>query len=426
MLQICYSVLGYLLQPFVVLVLHYLSLKQPEYRKRLKERYGFYGNASKPNPNGIVIHAASVGEVIAATALIKALQKNYPDFALTVTTFTPTGSARVKAAFGESVNHVYLPFDLPGAVKRFLTFTRPKLFIVIETELWPNLISQISHQNIPIVIANARLSARSATRYGKIKAHLQKMWGQITLILAQDSVSGQRYIDLGFSKQKLVCCGNLKFDISVDETLCDKVAQTKLQMKLENRRVWIAGSTHEGEEQQLLEAHKTLLKRYPDLLLILVPRHPERFSTVEHLIKSCGFRYHKRSETPIFLQNTEVLLGDTMGEMMLLYGLSNIAFVGGSLIQRGGHNPLEPIAFKLPVISGKHTFNFPEIFAKLSEVNGFVEVESSSQSLVEAVSTLLENRQTATNVSEAGYQVLKQNQGALARHLQEISRYLTS
>lgn len=424
MLHIAYTALSYLLQPLVLLMFYCLGIKQPEYRKRLKERYGFYGNIPTANVEGLVLHAASVGEVIAATPLIKALQANYPNLPLTVTTFTPTGSARVKAAFGESVKHVYLPFDLPFAVKRFLEFARPKLFIVIETELWPNLISQISRKNIPLVIANARLSVRSAARYGKIQKHLQKMWSQISLILAQDTVSAKRYIDLGVNPQKLICCGNLKFDISVDETLREKITQTKQQMGIDNRLIWIAGSTHEGEEQLILEAHQSLLKRYPDLLLLLVPRHPERFSAVEDLLKSFGFRYHKRSEKPIFLQHTEVLLGNTMGEMMLLYGLSNIAFVGGSLIQRGGHNPLEAIAFKLPVISGKHTFNFPEIFAKLSEVNGFVEVESHSQALAEAVSSLLENTQTTTNISEAGYQVLQQNQGALARHLQQISRYL--
>lgn len=424
MLHIGYTVLSYLLQPAVLLMFYCLGIKQPEYRKRLKERYGFYGNTPKANTEGVVIHAASVGEVIAATPLIKALQANYPNLPLTVTTFTPTGSARVKAAFGESVNHVYLPFDLPFVVKRFLKFVRPKLFIVIETELWPNLISQISRENIPLVIANARLSARSAARYGKIQKHLQKMWSQISLILAQDTVSGQRYIDLGVDPQKLICCGNLKFDISVDEALREKIVQTKQQLGIENRLIWIAGSTHEGEEQLILEAHQSLLERYPNLLLLLVPRHPERFAAVEDLIKSFGLRYHKRSENPIFLQNTDVLLGDTMGEMMLLYGLSNIAFVGGSLIKRGGHNPLEPIAFALPVISGKHTFNFPEIFTKLRKVDGFIEVDSSKAALADAVSMLLQTPQTAEKISEAGYQVLKQNQGALARHLQQISRYL--
>lgn len=424
-MRFCYTLLGYLLQPFVLLMMYSLSLKQPDYRKRLKERYGFYGKLPAPNAQGIVLHAASVGEVIAATPLIKALQKKYPELAITVTTMTPTGSARVKAAFGDRVSHVYLPFDLPCAVKRFLKFTQPKLVIVIETELWPNLISQISRQKIPLAIANARLSARSATRYGKFKSHLQTMWQQIDLILAQDVVSGQRYIDLGFSPQKLICCGNLKFDLSIDDTLRQKIQATKQQLGIENRRIWIAGSTHEGEEQKLLEAHKTLCQRYPDLLLILVPRHPERFQTVENLLRTCGFDYIKRSENTIFLPNTRVMLGDTMGELMLLYGLSDIAFVGGSLIPRGGHNPLEPIALELPVISGSHTFNFPEIFTKLREVNGFVEVASSAEALVDAVSQLLSEPEKTEQIKNAGMLVLKQNQGALERHLAQLSRYLT-
>lgn len=420
MLRQLYTLLYYLLQPAILLMMGYLSLRQPSYRKRMAERYGFYANLPRPAAGGIVVHAASVGEVIAATPLINALQTAYPNMALTVTTITPTGSARVKAAFGDNVHHVYLPFDLPGAVKRFLRFSQPSLFIVIETELWPNLISQISSQNIPLVIANARLSARSASRYGKIKSHLQPLWQQIDLILAQDAVSGQRYIDLGFPADKLVCVGNLKFDISVSNILRDQVQQTAEQLGIDHRPVWIAGSTHEGEEQLILNAHRLLRKSVSNLLLILVPRHPERFGNVENLLKSQGFHYRKRSEKHKLLQTDSVLLGDTMGEMMLLYGLANIAFVGGSLVKHGGHNPLEPIAFQLPVISGKHTFNFPEIFTKLCDVQGVLEVESNAENLTAAVAELLNNAPKAHQTGQAAFAVLQENQGALARHLAQI------
>lgn len=424
MLRQIYTLMSYLLQPIVLLLMWQRGRKQPEYRLRLKERYGFYGNVPRPQPNGVVIHAASVGEVIAATPLVKAIQSRYPTLPITLTTITPTGSARVKSAFGESVSHLYLPYDLPDAVGRFLDFVQPKLFIVIETELWPNLIHKIHQRHIPFVIANARLSPRSAKRYGGIKSQLQAMWREIDLILAQDAVSGDRYIGLGFGAEKLITTGNLKFDVEISDELRQKVQQTHQQLNLGERPVWIAGSTHEGEEKLILDAHRKLLERYPDLLLILVPRHPERFAAVEELLKKQPFRYNKRSNFCEISADQQVLFGDTMGEMLLLYGLAKVAFVGGSLVKHGGHNPLEPIAFKLPVISGVYTFNFPEIFEKLRNVNGVIEVESSAEALVREVQGLFEQPERGKQISQAGFEVLMENQGALQRHLDHLERYL--
>lgn len=424
MLQFFYTVLSYLIQPLVLLIMWQRGMKQPDYRKRLAERYACYNGLSAPEPQGIVIHAASVGEVIAATPLIKAIQAQYPTLPITVTTVTPTGSARVKAAFGHSVSHFYLPYDLPDAVNRFLAFVKPKLFIVIETELWPNLIHQIHKKQIPFVIANARLSPRSVKRYGWIKPHLQKMLSEISLILAQDSVSAERYISLGFDAKHLINTGNLKFDLEINERLRKQVRETEQALNLTARPVWIAGSTHEGEEKMLLEAHQRLLEKHPELVLILVPRHPERFHQVEELIKSLKIPYQLRTQKQPLEADTQVLLGNTMGEMMLLYGLAQIAFVGGSLVKHGGHNPLEPIAFELPVISGIHTFNFPEVFEKLRTVNGVIEIKSSVESIVEAVNYLLEHPELCRRISQAGYDVLKENQGALKRHLALLAPYL--
>lgn len=424
MLQFFYTVLSYLIQPLVLLIMWQRGMKQPDYRKRLAERYACYNGLSAPEPQGIVIHAASVGEVIAATPLIKAIQAQYPTLPITVTTVTPTGSARVKAAFGHSVSHFYLPYDLPDAVNRFLAFVKPKLFIVIETELWPNLIHQIHKKQILFVIANARLSPRSVKRYGWIKPHLQKMLAEISLILAQDCVSAERYISLGFDAKHLINTGNLKFDLEINERLRKQVRETEQALNLTARPVWIAGSTHEGEEKMLLEAHQRLLEKHPDLVLILVPRHPERFHQVEELIKSLKIPYQLRTQKQALEADTQVLLGNTMGEMMLLYGLAQIAFVGGSLVKHGGHNPLEPIAFELPVISGIHTFNFPEVFEKLRTVNGVIEIKSSVESIVEAVNYLLEHPELCRRISQAGYDVLKENQGALKRHLALLAPYL--
>lgn len=424
MLRCLYSLLSYLIQPFVLCFMWRKSFLQPEYRHRLSERYACYKDLKRPSPRGIVIHAASVGEVIAATPLIKKIQGRYPNLSITVTTVTPTGSSRVKAAFGNNVSHFYLPYDLPDAIDRFLNFIDPKFFIVIETELWPNLIHQIHTRSIPFVIANARLSPRSAKRYGWVKSQLQPMLNEIDLILAQDKVSADRYLALGFNPDNLINTGNLKFDLEVTPELRNKIIETKHALQIGQRPVWIAGSTHEGEEKTILEAHQQLLKQYKDLILILVPRHPERFEDVEHLLKKMQISYVKRSDNQEILQNTHVLLGDTMGEMMLLYGLAQIAFIGGSLVKHGGHNPLEPIVFDIPVIAGLHTFNFPEVFTKLRNVNGVIEIESDQQQLVHAIEKLLENPELGKKISHAGFSVLKENQGALTRHLDLLSPYL--
>lgn len=424
MLRFCYILLSYLIQPLVLMMMWKKSLKQPAYRERLCERYGFYGDQKKPQPHGIIVHAASVGEVIAATPLIKSIQTRYPELPITVTTVTPTGSVRVKSAFGDSVSHCYLPYDLPDAIDRFLAFVEPKLLVVIETELWPNLIRKCSLNRIPFVLANARLSPRSAKRYSWVKTSIKNMLSEIALILAQDEVSAARYLALGYNAKHLVNTGNLKFDLEITDALRNKVLETAQSLNVHSRLVWIAGSTHEGEEKLLLAAHKQLLTQYPNLVFILVPRHPERFEAVETLIKKSGMTYVKRSENEPLASTTQILLGDTMGEMMLLYGLSKIAFVGGSLVKHGGHNPLEPIAFELPVISGKHTYNFPEIFAKLRQIKGVMEVDSEEEALVQAVEFLMENPKASREMAKAGYGVLQENQGSLARHLSYLAPYI--
>ena len=383
-----YTSLMYLIQPLVLLFMWLRGFKAPNYRKRLGERYGFYASLTPPKAGGIVIHAASVGEVIAATPLVQKLQKNYPHLPITFTTVTPTGSDRVKAAFGDSVFHCYLPYDIPCAINRFIDFVQPKLCIVIETELWPNLIQQFSRRDIPFVVANARLSARSALRYGKIKPRLQNMFSQIDLIAPQDKIDALR------------------------------------SLWVKNRPIWIAASTHEGEEQIILQAHRQLLEKYPNLLLLLVPRHPERFNMVADLLKKEKFQFICRSTNELPNENTQVILGDSMGELMLMYGVSDIAFVGGSLVKHGGHNPLEPLAFKMPVITGKHTFNFPEIFRMLVEVQGVLEVNSTADALERAVEALLNSKEASERLGNAGYEVLMENRGALQRLLDLLKPYL--
>ena len=423
MLRFFYTCVMYLAQPFLWLSLLAGSIKVSNARKRLSERYGLYCKLSSPKPNGVVVHAASVGEVIAAVPLIKGIQRDYPNLPITVTTMTPTGSERVKAVFGESVTHVYLPYDLPHAVARFIGFVQPSLVVVIETELWFNLIHQLAKKQIPFVIVNARLSARSTKRYGWFKKALKPLLENITLIAPQDEVSLSRYAQLGIAPERLKLTGNIKYDLNLTADLLANISALKTQWST-SRPIWIAASTHEGEDEIILKSHRTLLQRFPDLLLILVPRHPERFNSVAQLIEQQGFNYIRRSGYLIPQAETQVLLGDSMGELMLLYGLANVALVGGSLVAHGGHNPLEPLAFKLPVISGKHTFNFPEIFTKLEERQGVLMTEESPQAVAEAVAQFLESPTLSQRYGNAGYAVLNENRGALQRVMDLLKPYL--
>lgn len=424
MLRFFYTLLMYLIQPLVLLFMLGRSLKSPNYRKRFNERYGFYCGLTPPQPNGIVIHAASVGEVIAATPLVKRIQQQYPDLPITLTTVTPTGSDRVIAAFGDKVSHFYLPYDLPDAINRFIRFVQPKACIVIETEIWPNLIIQLDQRGIPFIIANARLSARSAKRYGWFKNAFKTVFNHIHLIAPQDTISGKRYLDLGYRADQLKLTGNIKYDLVVTDTLLGKIHQLKQQIGAE-RPIWIAASMHEGEEGIILDCHRLLLKQQPNLLLILVPRHPERFNQVAELVEKKGLAYVRRSTQTAPTAQHQVLLGDTMGELMLLYGVSDIAFVGGSLVKHGGHNPLEPLAFKLPVISGKYTFNFPEVFTKLLDCQGALEINSTVEALKSAVEKFLNSAALRQRYGNAGYEVLIENRGALQRLLTLLEPYLS-
>lgn len=420
MLLRLYQVLLYLIQPLIWLRLLLRSRKAPAYRKRWAERYGFC--AGKVVSGGIMLHSVSVGETLAAIPLVRALRHRYPYLPITVTTMTPTGSERVQSAFGKDVHHVYLPYDLPGSMRRFLDQVDPKLVIIMETELWPNLINALHQRQIPLVIANARLSARSAAGYKKIGGFIRDILRRITLIAAQNQEDGERFIELGLKRSQLTVTGSLKFDISVTPELAARAITLRRQWA-PRRPVWIATSTHEGEETILLEAHRRLLEKHPDLLLILVPRHPERFPTAKELTQKAGFSYTTRSSGEIPSGSTQVVIGDTMGELMLLYGIADLAFVGGSLVERGGHNPLEAAAHAIPVLMGPHTFNFKDICAKLSEAGGMITI-SDVDSLVKEIETLLTDEDYRHYYGRHAVEVLYQNQGALQRLLQLLEPHL--
>lgn len=420
MLQLLYTTLFYLIQPLIWLRLWVRGRKAPAYRKRWGERYGFYKQPLKPG--GILMHSVSVGETLAAIPLVRALRHRYPDLPITVTTMTPTGSERVLSAFGNDVQHVYLPYDLPDALNRFLNAVDPKLVLVMETELWPNLIAALHKRQIPLVIANARLSARSAKGYAKLGDFIRTLLRRITLIAAQNEEDGERFIALGAKRNQLTVTGSLKFDISVTPQLASRAVTLRRQWA-PHRPVWIATSTHEGEESAVIEAHQTLLREFPNLLLILVPRHPERFPDAINLVRQAGLSYITRSSGEVPSSSTQVVVGDTMGELMLLYGIADLAFVGGSLVERGGHNPLEAAAHAIPVLMGPHTFNFKDICARLTQANGLITVADVA-SLSKEVASLLTDEDYRNFYGRHAVEVLYQNQGALQRLLQLLEPYL--
>ncbi|MGV3346941.1 lipid IV(A) 3-deoxy-D-manno-octulosonic acid transferase [Enterobacteriaceae bacterium LUAb1] len=419
-MQLLYTALLYLIQPFIWLRLWLRGRKIPAYRQRWAERYGFC--TRKVLPNGILLHSVSVGETLAAVPLVRALRHRYPSLPITVTTMTPTGSERVQSAFGNEVHHVYLPYDLPGSLRRFLDTVNPRLVIIMETELWPNLITTLYKRNIPLIIANARLSERSAKGYAKPGKVMRQLLQRITLIAAQNQEDGDRFLQLGVKKSHLTVTGSLKFDISVTPELAARAVTLRRQWA-PHRPVWIATSTHEGEEEIILQAHRHLLTVFPHLLLILAPRHPERFMAARALTQKMAFSFTLRSSGEIPSGSTQVVIGDTMGELMLLYGIADLAFVGGSLAERGGHNPLEAAAHAIPVLMGPHIWNFKDICAKLQAADGLITVTDAA-TLEKEVQTLLADEDYRLWYGRHAVDVLHQNQGALHRLLQLLEPYL--
>ncbi|MBC7209920.1 MAG: lipid IV(A) 3-deoxy-D-manno-octulosonic acid transferase, partial [Pseudomonas sp.] len=393
--------------------------KAPAYRARIAERFACQLPAMRQG--GIWVHAVSVGESIAAAPMVRALLKQYPDLPITLTCMTPTGSERIRAMFeGEPrVQHCYLPYDLPWAAGRFLDHVRPRLGIIMETELWPNHIHQCARRGIPVALANARLSERSARGYARFAGLTRPMLEEMSLIAVQTETEAERFRTLGARDECVQVTGSIKFDLKVDDQLPPRASALREQWAARQRPVWIAASTHDGEDALILEAHRELLKVHSDALLILVPRHPERFAAVHELCAG-QFTTVRRSNGDTVTAQTQVLLGDTMGELLFLYALADIAFVGGSLVATGGHNPLEPAALALPVLMGPHVFNFLEISAMLREAGALQQVDDA-EGLAGAVRRLVELPQDARRMGEAGRAVMQANQGALQRLLDGLA-----
>lgn len=417
-----YTLLLYSLLPLILLRLWWRGRLAPAYRRRIGERFGFF--TAPPLRAPIWVHAVSVGETIAAAPLIRALQQRHPERDIVVTTMTPTGSERVRALFGDSVFHVYAPYDLPDALARFLTRLQPTLALIVETELWPNTVEACAARGIPSLLVNARLSERSARGYARIGALTESMLQSLTGVVAQNVADGERFVALGLPRERLTVSGSIKFDIELSAELRERAAAERERLGLAQRPVWIAASTHEGEDDALLDAHIALRQRHPDLLLLLVPRHPERFDAVAALIAQRGLSVVRRSSGAVVDADGAVLLGDTMGELLLLLGCADIAFVGGSLIARGGHNMLEPAAWGLPIITGDSDFNFREISLLLQQAGALVKV-ADTNALTETLATLLDDAAERQQRGAAARQVVEQNRGALEKLLDVIDQQLT-
>ncbi|VVC75042.1 3-deoxy-D-manno-octulosonic acid transferase [Aquicella siphonis] len=415
-----YTFLFYLALPFVFLRLWWKSRNQPEYRERLGERLGYYPFRLE---KCIWVHAVSVGETLAAIPLIKGLKARYPHVPLLVTTMTPTGAERVKSAFGDSVKHAYIPYDLPGAMQRFIATMHPVVCVIMETELWPNLLAACSRRKIPVCLVNARLSEKSAKGYGRIASLAREMLRRIDLIAAHGQADAERFVALGAYRERMITTGNIKFDIELPQDLQERSASLRAEMG-GARFVWIAASTHEGEEEIILAAHELIRAQNPSALLILVPRHPARFDAIAHLAAQM-FMTARRSRQEKCTPDTAVYLGDTMGELLLMYGASDVAFVAGSLIPRGGHNMLEPGALGKPILTGPHLFNFAEISELFVAANALNKV-TDAQSLAEGLMNLMRHPQEREQMGARALQVISRNRGALSKQIELVSSAISS
>jgi 3-deoxy-D-manno-octulosonic-acid transferase len=414
--RLLYTLLFHLLLPFVLLRLLWRARRAPDYLKRVGERLGFGIPAMQ---GGLWVHAVSVGETLAAAPLVAAWREANPGSPVFVSTMTPTGSARVHALWGDRVLHAYAPWDLPWAWMLFLRRVRPDALVIMETELWPNMIHAAHRRGIPVMLANARLSARSARGYARAGWLSRPLLAEVTQIAAQDEATAARFRELGMPAERVTVTGSVKFDITPPANIEARAHDLHVAWKLAHRLVIVAASTHSGEDIPVLMAFAAIRARHKHALLILVPRHPERFENVASTVRQKRLNLARRSRQEPVTPDTAVLLGDTMGELMLWYALADVAFVGGSLVPVGGHNVLEPMALDVPTLSGPYIHNFQSIADELVGAGALQLV--AADDLAKACCVLLDHPEVANARVVAARDVLQRNRGALARQLALIA-----
>ena len=406
-----YTLIFYSVLPLILLRLYWRGFKAPDYRRRWRERLGFY--AGRSGRNLVWFHCVSVGEAEAAFPLIKMMQAEHPELRFLITTTTPTGSARVRAVLSGQVEHVYLPYDLPGILHRFFEHFRPKMAVFMEKEIWPNLYAQCAEYQIPLFVINARLSASSAPGYKKISALIKPALACVTRIAVQTEEDKQRFSDIGAPTERMIVLGNAKFDLAIDEQIVAGGHDLKRQ-RFAGRFVLIMASTHQGEEELLLPVYRQLKTEIPELLLMMVPRHPERFKFVKRLCEEQGLAVVMRSENLPVAAETDIYIADSMGELKMLYAAADVAFVGGSLVPVGGHNVLEPALVGVPVLFGPEMFNFKEIAERLLAEQGALQCENP-QAIAEAVIRIRKDADFRTKMTAKAKAFVLRNQGATRR-----------
>jgi len=420
MMHFVYGVLTRVAAPAVFAATLVRGARDPAYRTHLGERFGLGPRVYAPS---LWVHAVSVGEVSAAAALVRALRARHPGMPCVLTTATPTGRAQAATLFGADVDVRFLPYDTPGAVRRFLARIRPRVAIIMETELWPNLLRECGRRGVPVLFASARLAARYVPRYRRFgtlfSAALRDAW-----VAAQSAADAERFIALGADPARTRVVGNVKFDMQLGEAVAEKGSELQLRY-LGARPVWTAGSTHEGEEELLLDAHAMLERTVSGALLVLAPRHPQRFEGVAALLERRGVIFERRSRTEAVRAESQALLLDTMGELTAFYAASDAAFVGGSLVPVGGHNLLEPASVGVPVITGTHTQNAPEIARLLVEAGGALEVADGT-ALAAAAARLLADPELRGRMGARARRFVESHRGSLGRLLALIEPLLAA
>ena len=419
-MRFLYSLLLLLGTPFVLLYFVLRGVRNQSYFSRWSERFGFLKDTVPQE--GVLLHAASVGEVNAASPLIRALLKTHPELPLTVTTLTPTGSDRLRHEFGDKVFNSFIPIDLPWAVSRFLHRLKPRLIIIIETEIWPNLYLHAKTENIPLIMVNARLSARSSNRLGLLSGFTETVLETVSWVGAQTADDAQRLIDCGAKAERTCMTGNLKFDLDIPDGLQEKGRELRSRWSSQ-RPVLVAGSTHEADENVLLPAFIELLKTLPDALLILVPRHPERFSRVIQAAKDVGLATEFRSQREMCSEGAQCFVIDTLGELLTYYACADVAFVGGSIGDQGGHNALEPAALGIPVLLGPNMDNAREIADQLLTCNAARQVTNPAE-LQQAAELILNDAGLRKQMGQNALALVESNKGALNTSLQAINKHL--
>lgn len=414
--RIIYNLILYLALPVVCLLLFRPRSGQTGYGRRWPELFGWTPAPKQPAP--LWIHTVSVGETLAATPLLRELKSRYPGVPLIVTTTTRTGAEQV-ARLGDLVEHRYAPLDYPDAVARFLRRIQPCGLMIMETELWPNWLAACHHRQLPVAVMNARLSERSCQRYQKVQGVFREMSRNISLLLCQHRDDAARFARLGVSSAHLQVTGSLKYDIRLDEEQVE--AGQALRREWGSRPVWIAASTHQGEDESVLAAMAGVLQQHPDALLVLVPRHPERFERVAKLCEQTGWGLARRSKGEPVQAETHLYLGDCMGEMPLLFQTADVAFMGGSLVPVGGHNLLEPASLGKPTLIGPHYFNFTDITRQLVD-KGACQIIANHDELATQLNGLFADPERAQQMGTAGFDVVNANQGAQSRTIRALEK----